>query len=504
MADTTGGGDDIGGKMAKGAAWMVFFKLAERSIGLLSTIILARLLVPADFGLVAMATSIIAALELLSAFSFDVQLIQNQQAERRHYDTAWTFNVIFGMTSALILVLLAWPAARFYDEARLESVMYVLAIGYLAQSFENIGTVAFRKELQFSRDFSFLIAKRLVAFCVTVALAFYWRNYWALVYGTVAAKFAGALFSYALHPYRPRPSLEAARELFHFSKWLLVNNVLFFLDHRSADFVIGKLIGPHALGIYTIAYEIASLPTTELGAPINRAVMPGYARIAANRETLRWRFLQVTSIIALIVFPAGAGIAVCAELVTSLFLGEKWLDAVPLIEILAIYGTVMAAQTNFGALLYALGRPKTVFLLWLLHVAILVPALAFFTVQKGLMGAAWACLGTALALLPLNCYVIGTVLAIGPGSMWAVVWRPLVSTALMVWTVQSILELHYGAPTLQGSVVQLMLAVTTGVITYSLFTFFLWQLAGRPKGAEQVLWSRIANIIESKTHGELP
>ncbi len=86
---------------------MVFFKLTERSIGLISTIILARLLIPEDFGLIAMAMSIIAILELLGAFGFDVAIIQNQQAERKHYDTAWTYNVLFAIGSTLILALLA-------------------------------------------------------------------------------------------------------------------------------------------------------------------------------------------------------------------------------------------------------------------------------------------------------------------------------------------------------------------------------------------------------------
>src|SRR5215510_14071866 len=126
---------DIANKMAKGAAWMVSFKLLDRALGLLSTLILARLLVPADFGLVAMATSIIAALALLGAFSFDVSLIQNPDTQRRHFDTAWTFNVFFGLFCGVLLALLAYPAAAFYREPRLESVMYVLALAMALLGF---------------------------------------------------------------------------------------------------------------------------------------------------------------------------------------------------------------------------------------------------------------------------------------------------------------------------------------------------------------------------------
>ena len=106
---------------------MVLFKLIERSLGIVSTVILVRLLIPEDFGLIAMAMSIIAALELMGAFGFDMALIQNQDADRDHYNTAWTFNVIFAASSAILLVAIAIPAANFYHEPRLEVVIYFLA-----------------------------------------------------------------------------------------------------------------------------------------------------------------------------------------------------------------------------------------------------------------------------------------------------------------------------------------------------------------------------------------
>ena len=132
---------DLQRRMAAGAAWMILFRLTERSIGFISTLILARLLVPDDFGLVAMATSILAALELLGAFSFDMALIQNQAATRKHYDTAWTFEVLFGVIKCALLLALSVPAAAFYGEPRITAVMQVLALCTLLQGFDNIGVV---------------------------------------------------------------------------------------------------------------------------------------------------------------------------------------------------------------------------------------------------------------------------------------------------------------------------------------------------------------------------
>jgi lipopolysaccharide exporter len=117
--------------MAKGAAWMVLFKLLERSIGLFSMLFLARILMPADFGLVSLATATIAILEVLGSFSFDIALIQRKESDRSHYDTAWTFNVIVGVLACLAVFLLAQPAASFYEDSRLKNLLYLLAFGPL-------------------------------------------------------------------------------------------------------------------------------------------------------------------------------------------------------------------------------------------------------------------------------------------------------------------------------------------------------------------------------------
>jgi lipopolysaccharide exporter len=167
----------IGSKMAVGAIWMVLAKLLERSLGLISTLILARVLVPHDFGIVAMAMSFVALLEMLSAFGFDVVLIQKQTKERRHWDTAWTFEIIFGLSIATLMVLCASPVATFFREPDLVDVLRVLAIGSAVQGFQNIGLVAFRTEMRFDREFKFLMAKKLMGFVITVPLAFILDSY---------------------------------------------------------------------------------------------------------------------------------------------------------------------------------------------------------------------------------------------------------------------------------------------------------------------------------------
>ena len=155
---------ELNKKIARGIAWMGALKVFMRAISVVSTVILARLLTPTDFGLIAMAMSIIALLELTTAFSFDVPLIQKQQAERGHFDTAWTLNLLFHLLLALLLVALARPAAGFYGEERLTHVIYALAVGFIARGFTNIGIVHFRRNLDFGKRFSGDAHEKIVRF----------------------------------------------------------------------------------------------------------------------------------------------------------------------------------------------------------------------------------------------------------------------------------------------------------------------------------------------------
>jgi PST family polysaccharide transporter len=274
-------------EIAQGATWMVLFRLFDRAVGLASTVILARLLVPADFGAVAMAMSVIALIELATAFSFEIALIQKRDPQRVHYDTAWTLNVLLAAGGALVTAALAYPTAAFYGEPRLVPVMWAIGAAWLVSGFENVGIVNFRREMDFAREFRFLALRRVAAFVVTLTAALTLRSYWALVIGMAAGRVFGVLLSYAMHPFRPRFSLFASRELFGFSGWMLANNVAHAVTGRIPQFFVGRLLGAQALGAYTVGAEIAQLAYTEIVAPISRALIPGYSRLAGDLDALR-------------------------------------------------------------------------------------------------------------------------------------------------------------------------------------------------------------------------
>ena len=473
-------------RMTRGAAWMLLVKLVERSLALLSTLILVRLLAPADFGLVAMAMSVIVMAELLSAFGFDIALIQRQSVSEEHYHSAWACNVLLGLGVALVLVLAAAPVANFYGQPELFSVMCVLALGSVLGGLENIGVVAFRKELEFRKEFLFLAGKKLIAFSVTVPFAFTLHSYWALVIGTVVSRAAGVALSYALHPFRPRFSLSHIRDLMGFSKWMLFNNVVVFLRERITDFTLGRMLGPRALGLFNVGNEFSNLTLTELAAPLNRALLPGFAKIQHDRATANAVFNALISVLALIALPAAIGISAVAPYLVPVVLGGKWLDAVPLMEILALAGGMVTFQSPICSILFSHGRPDLVLRGHVAYIAFAIVALLLLVPSLRAIGAAYAVLGAAMFSTPIFLWMLSSTLGYAARDLFKHTARPLVAAAAMHVIVRAVLPSYSIGMPPHHALGLLLGGVALGASVYVTIVALLWLAAGRPAAGESL------------------
>jgi len=484
-------------EMAKGSVWMIAMRLAERGLGVISMLLLARFLVPEDFGLIAMAMSVIVTLELFSVFSFDVALIQAESPHRSHYDTAFTLNVIFRTAIAVAMVLVAKPAAAFFGEVRLTGVMWGLSLGWLAQAFENIATVKFRREMQFGREFSFQTAKRLVSFFVTIALALLLKSYWALVAGMVVGRVTGLVMSYVLVPYRPRFTLESWRELMSFSVWLLINNVLYVINTRVSSFVIGRVSGSHGLGLFNMAREIGMLPTSELVVPIERALMAGYSRMAADKEKLKEGFLAVLSGVTLLTLPAAAGIAAVAEPLVIAVLSRKWIEAVPLLQVFGFLGAMSAMASNTYPAYIAIGRQRVTTCFAVARLVLLLPGMLILVPRMGPLGAAWAELCSALIMLPVGWFVLFKVLDIKVATFVGHMWRPLLGSLAMYFAVREYVASADAGLSAEASLLVLIVAVMFGALLYVSLVSVFWWMSGTPKGVEEQIMRRLQLRVRS-------
>jgi lipopolysaccharide exporter len=480
--------------MARGAVWMLLFKLLERSIGLISTLILARVLIPADFGIVAMAMTFIAMAELLTAFGFDIALIHNRDASEDDYNAAWTGNLLLGLAIMLAMLAAAVPISAFYRKPELVSVVALLALGPAISGAENIGVVAFRKELSFRREFVFQLSRKLIAFCVVVPLAFLLQNYWALVAGSLSSKLAATVISYLMHPFRPRPSLKRIGQLFHFSKWILLHNVVAFARERSSDFFVGRMFGAATLGTYAISLEFANLPTTELGAPINRALLPGFARMESGADVAS-AYGNAIGLLAWLALPVAAGLFAVAPYFVPSVLGTKWLDAVPLMRALALNGVVLMLQASMCALLIARGYPARVAAANIIYVIVLLPMLGVFALHYGIEGVAYAALLSGIVCMPMYLWQIQRSVQIRPSVFLRAVWRPALASLGMMAIVVWALPAYTLTMTLARTAGWLLAGISLGAVAYLLLASVLWLIAGKPTGSERMLIERARALL---------
>ena len=483
-------------KIAVGAAWSVVTRLAIKSLGFISTIILARLLFPEDFGLVALAMVMVAFFEVFANFSFDINIIQKDKHEVNDgvLNSAWTCKVLSGAILATLLVVASPLISAFFEEARLNQLILAISLIPLIKSSENIGFVLYRKELDLKKEFKLEVTAKLVSFTATIVSAYLLRNYWALVIGMYVNAISRVTLSYLMHSYRPWFSLSHARELFSFSKWLLLNNLLLFFNHKITDLVVGSKTSPTQLGYYSISYEVSNLATTELVFPLSRAIFPGYAKVKNDLAALRTLFLKVTGIIVFFATPICFGLASVSYELTSVFLGEKWLPVAPLIALLAYYGAIRCAVQNVGSVYVALAMPKIPVFLSIFRLAILVPLLLIFVDKYEVKGAVYAILITASISSLVSLSLLTHFAKVSVSSLLKVYLPPLIMSIMMVAVVMKI------APLLvtEHVAVALVVKALVGAVTYVSLAL-LYQKTIDENFASAFVFNKVLNKITRTT-----
>jgi O-antigen/teichoic acid export membrane protein len=372
--------------------------------------------------------------------------------------------------------------------------MFLLAAGWVLESAENIGTVNFRRDLDFRREFVFLAAKRVVGVFVTLTAALAFRTYWALIVGTLVGRAVGVVLSYLMLSYRPRFSILAWREVMGFSGWLFVSNVLTFVSTRLSHFVIGRTLGPGPLGIFTLASDIAALASSEITMPINRAVLPGLSRMNEHEGGLSRGLLQVTSAISLISMPASFGLAAIAEPLVLTLLGSRWIEAVPAVQVLAFAGALQSVTASNHSAYLASAR-SYVPVMTLTAMAVVLIGLLFALRSQGLVGVAFAHLGATGAAVCVSLALMRRFLGVKLGELLKAVVRPVMAAAVMSATVAALDALHFGLAEAPQPALRLVFGLIVGASVYALVLAALWCLVGRPLSVEAEIAKRIRRVL---------
>ena len=481
---------EAGRDLLHGSLWMVGLRWGLRCLGLVNTFILARLLTPGDFGLVAMAMLVIGLVEVFGQTGQLLALIRYPQPTRAHYDSVWTLTIIIAVVLTAVIWLVAPLAPLYFHEPRATGLIQVLALRTLVGGFENVGVVAFRKNLQFAKEFRYQLLQRVVTVLATVVCAVWLRDYRALAAGILLGRVLSVGMSYLVHPYRPRLCVSRISELLSFSSWMLVVHVGQYFDDNGDQLVVGGVGSLAAMGSYNVASDVATAPTIEVALPVGRALFPVFARISGDTAAMRTAYLDLFASMALIGIAIGGGIALVADDFIQCVLGPQWTAAVPLVRLLAIAGAAYALMHSGLIVLGAVGQARLSAVLTTTRAAVALLAL----VAAGLLGSVWTIalvrMLVTLAFIPGIFLALSRVLPVTPADMLARVWRPLAAAVVMAAVVCSI---HAAAPAIPP--LRLALEVAAGAATYTAAVLGLWRLAGAPAGLEASVLARLRTML---------
>lgn len=472
----------------RGAALIVGMRWIDRLIGILSTLILARLLVPDDFGVVAMAWMFIHLFDTLTDLGVNVALIRDQEATKEHYDTAWTVRLIQQFAGAAVIAAGAPLAGLYFNDARITMVLPVLAIGFVMTGLANIWVVDFQKNMAFGKDVALTLSRRLTAFLVTVILAWYLHSYWALVFGTLAGQATGLVQSYRMHPGRPTLCLRHWRSIFAVGQWMIVNNIGGYFDRNLPGLLIGRRNEASVLGGFTLAREISALPTTELLLPLNRVLFPLFSVAARDPVEIKRVYLLAQGVQCLVAIPAGVGLAVVGPEVISVLLGNRWDFAAPFVQLLALANVAVAITTSGNQVMIALGAMRNAALIAWIRAGIFLICALFFVPDFDALQLTQLRLITVISALGLATWMILRVLRdLTVMDVVGSMLRPTVSAFLMFVALASIGNVASGSAELD-----LIVKIVLGAIVYSTVLLLLWRISGKPDGAERYILSNIA------------
>jgi len=471
----------------RGTLWMIAMRWAIRLVGLISVVVLARLLDKRDFGVVAVATSIAALPVAILELGLETAIIRDSQSLPGVYNTAWTIRVLQMTLAAFGVFISGGWLAHFYGDPRIAKIIPLLALSIWIQGLENTWLVSFRKNLNFRIDFAFNASIKVVMTTTTIALAILLSSYWALVYGQLAAAIFRVAFSFAVAPKYPRLTLSHWRELWSFSQWSLVRSLADYAAANVDRLILGRVSDTGQVGAYSLGREIADVPISEISAPVNRALGPGFAKLQGEPKRLADALVKSVAAVATIACPVGLGLAATSPYLVPLLLGKGWDGAIPVVQILALSSLVAAVRGVMGYTLTVVGLFRSVAtLMWvraIMFVVVGIPA----SILAGPIGMAATFSITELVACLLQTYYFRVYFPVFRFSELGIaLLRPGLSSLVMFGLLMALSTIALHPPT-----AHLMFLIVVGALSYTALLGILWRIFGRPDGPESMLLGQL-------------
>lgn len=350
---------NLTGRTVSGMIWAYAGYWGRRVFNLITTAILARLLIPEDFGLIGFALIVLNLIEELRGFGVSEALIYNDEEHELTNNTAFFFNTGFGILQYVLAFGIAPLGAYFLQDARIVDVIRVMALTLFFNGVASTHLVLLRKELNFRQYFIIDVISAVIKGVVSIVLALSGYGVWALVWGQVIGAAARGVIAFIVFPWVPglNASIERLKSLWSFGIHVVLINLMDIGLEQADQLFIATMLGAVQLGYYTIAARLPELVIANFSLVLTSVLFPAYTRMKDNREALLNGLVATTRYTSYVTIGAGIGLALIAPEAVPVLFGDQWEPAIPLFRILGLLAMMMTLPWAVGDGLKAIGRP---------------------------------------------------------------------------------------------------------------------------------------------------
>lgn len=372
---------ELSNKVAKATKWSAYAEIIGKLVGPITTMVLARVLIPEAFGVVTTLTMIIAFAEIFTDAGFQRYIIQHEfksdEDKDKSINVAFWSNLIMSLLLWGLIAIFAEPLATLVGNPGLGIVLVVACASIPLEAFSSIQMAVFKRSL----DFKSLFYRRLVAVAIplfiTIPLALCLRSYWALVFGTIAVNLSNAIILTLQSPWKPRFYYSFARlkEMLSFSVWSMFDAILIWATNYIEIFFIGCMLSTYYLGIYKTSMTTVTQFTSVITSAILPVIMPALSRTQHDYAAMREILLKIQKYLGILLLPIGFGIFMFSQLITDILLGSQWQEAVPFIGIWGLMEVITVVFQRICSNIFpAIGKPRISVTVQVLHLVVLIPA----------------------------------------------------------------------------------------------------------------------------------
>jgi O-antigen/teichoic acid export membrane protein len=475
----------VGSRTTAGATILILSRLITRCVDLATLVILGRLLSPADFGLVAIAMSVIVILEAVMELPLSMALVTLPARTESHYDTVFTLQLARGVLLAAIALMLAWPLSRIYGDHRLTSLICALAVAPASRGLTSPRFVEYAANFNFLPNFVMEVIAKVLALVLSVGLAWSTASYWSIAVGTIVTPVSMLIVSYCYAPYLPAISVKEWRDFSVYLRWTTAGQLIMALNWQMDQLILGRFVNRFELGRFSMASNLASLPTQIFILQVANPLVVAFSSVREDANRLKAAYQKSMIGITAVGLPIMLGMSITAEPIIRIVLGEKWLAAVPMLRWLSLAMIPPLFVGPLSPLAVSLNRTGIFFRLLMTEFVIKLPLMFLGVIYYGITGVIAARVITATVMTVCAAFAVTELTTLSKKDQLLAPWRPVVSAIMMAMVTMPLGGLYQHVPDLTYLVLVFAGTVSLGAMTYASSMWLLWRLAGCPAGLEQ-------------------